>query len=340
MLKREPAAKIDASAADWVAKRDRGLSAVEQDSLAQWLATDLRHVGALARAEAIWIHGERAGVLGQEIASAAPIALVHPTRRFVLRGMTALAATLVGGVAISRLLEPAAITSGFGETRRVSLPDGSAVTLDTGSSVTLDFGETRRAVRLVAGQAYFEVAHDRDRPFIVEARGVLVRAVGTAFSVRDIPDLPVVVVVREGVVAITRAVVAERAPLLAPANVRATIADDMIAAAPSPTALRVARPPQLAGASIEVLSADAVVRTLAWRDGMLAFEGETLEAAARRFDRYARLRIEIDDPALARQPVAGLFAANDPRGFATAVAASLEARVTLTGGVIHLRRNR
>ena len=64
------------------------------------------------------------------------------------------------------------------------LPDGSFASLNTASRVSVRFTPERRAVRLEEGEAWYQVAHDRARPFVVEAGPVRVQAVGTAFSVR------------------------------------------------------------------------------------------------------------------------------------------------------------
>jgi transmembrane sensor len=89
---------------------------------------------------------------------------------------------------------------------------------------------------------------------------------------------------------------------------------------------------------VERLTPDAVQRGLAWRVGQLAFESEPLARVADSFRRYGPVRIEIDDPALAREPVTGLFSASDPKGFATAIAASLGVRARIEGDVVHLER--
>jgi transmembrane sensor len=75
---------------------------------------------------------------------------------------------------------------------------------------------------------------------------------------------------------------------------------------------------------------------LAWREGMLSFGGELLGDAVRDFDRYGSVRIVVADPALARQRITGLFKANDPRGFATAIAASFGGVVESQGDVIRI----
>src|SRR3546814_11678062 len=73
--------------------------------------------------------------------------------------------------------------TGTGEMRNVTLSDGSSVTLDTGSAIAVNYGDGRRGVRLLAGRAWFDVAHDERHPFTVSAADARVRVTGTAFDV-------------------------------------------------------------------------------------------------------------------------------------------------------------
>lgn len=308
MHERETADAIDDAASAWAARLDRGLTASEQQDLEAWLGVDTRRVGALARARALWC---QAGVAMGDQVIAAP-ASRHLPRRLVLGGGLAAAAASVllatrfGGKA--DLLE-----SGIGEVRRIALVDGSAVTLAPGTRLRQRFDSARRLIELLSGDAFFEVAQDA-RPFIVTAGFLTLRAVGTAFSVRAIDGLPLSVLVAHG-----RVQVAGAAPQVLDANMRLDV-------------------PSAGEAHSSRLEPDALQRALSWREGMLAFEGDTLGSVARQFDRYGAARIEIADPALAREPITGLFAANDPQGFARAIAASLGARVDTDGNVIRLTR--
>lgn len=333
-LGREPAGTIDDTAAEWVARLDRGLSEAERAHLESWLAGDTRRQGALARAKAIWLHADRAASLGSGIgdASAEPEPEADPrsdrvSRRRILAGGSALAASLaLGAIAVPVLIRRSRrFRSNVGEIRRVPLGDGSVVTLDTDSVIETAFSDAERHVHLISGTAYFEVAHDKARPFLVQARDVTVRVLGTAFSVRALAGAPIAVMVSQGHVAISRKAADAQKLNLTP-NMRAILPDAIPAEAPIGTV-----------ASIEP---DALQRALAWRDGMLAFEGETLGDAVSRFRRYGGPSIEVEGAALARQPISGLFTANDPRGFAKAVAISLDAVVREDGNTIRLVESR
>lgn len=86
------------------------------------------------------------------------------------------------------------------------------------------------------------------------------------------------------------------------------------------------------------LPAAQLQRQLAWQDGHIAFEGETLAEAAAQFARYSDTRIVIEDPSLAREEIAGLFKATDPVGFAQTIAISLNAHARVAEGEVRLTR--
>ena len=91
-------------------------------------------------------------------------------------------------------------STGKGETKVVALKDGSVVTLNTASEIRVNYSDAVRAVELVRGEALFDVAKNKARPFVVAAGDTSVRVVGTSFTVRHFDAAPVQVLVREGIV--------------------------------------------------------------------------------------------------------------------------------------------
>ena len=83
---------------------------------------------------------------------------------------------------------------------------------------------------------------------------------------------------------------------------------------------------------------DEVVRQLAWRDGLLMFDGEALSEAAAQVNRYSATPVVIDDPALGSERFVGVFRLGDSRAFARAVAATYNARLSEESGGLHLSR--
>jgi transmembrane sensor len=313
---------IDTRAARWASSVDRGkLSDADKAALEAWLAQDRRHVGAYARARAVFAHFDRARALGTSFDYRSFRSSRSQIRRVRLGwAIAAMAAgiVLVVGVLVSR--HPTnAITTAQGEVRLVPLMDGSAVTLNTESKLEVRYSSAERHVKLLAGEALFSVAKDHARPFIVQAGNTRVRAVGTSFSVRKISDDNVKVLVRDGVVEVTEG---GRVPFTA---FRVGAASELLVQ------------PQATGPVVPVPPAQ-VDRDLAWQQGMISLDGRTLREAAEEFARYSPTRILIEDPALADRTVTGLFSANNPVGFAHAVASSLGITVAIDNETIRLRR--
>jgi len=323
--------EVDRLAAEWAAKLESGpLRPDEQAALDGWLGADIRHFGAFAKARAVLAFTDRAKAFGPEFdpASFEPFmekksstASWLSRRQFAVAG--AIAAS-VGAMFVAippawRALRTISYETRIGETRIVPLDDGSVVTLNTDSKIEVGYTEERRGIILLRGEALFDVAKNKLRPFIVDAGGATVRAIGTSFSVTLLPNHPIQVLVREGEVELKRPEVPGDVPLRLMANNKAVARQDE----PVET---------IPMAKFEV------IRELSWRVGRLTFEGDTLEAAAATFARYSKIRIEIDDPMLAKETVTGVFVSNDPIGFSKAVALSLGLRAEVSDDRVKLLR--
>jgi len=247
-----------------------------------------------------------------------------------MMGGGAIAACFAAGVGVDLAWQARhdVLTSAKGEVRRVPLADGSSVTLNTETVVRVRYTGAQRDVDLVSGEALFDVAKDRQRPFIVHVGDTRVRAVGTSFTVRRDETGEVKVVVREGVVEVVKR--GQAAPTRVAANVIALTRAEGEGASAGAGAARAVKTLAVGPSEIS--------RNLSWREGMLSFDGESLVAAAAEFERYSPSRIVIDDPGLGRETITGLFAASDPKGFARAVAISLNGKVSFRGDEIHLSR--
>jgi transmembrane sensor len=315
--------QIDAEAADWAARLDRGpLSAEDEAALQGWLDGDTRALGAFGRMRALALSSERARALGPDFdpASFEPAAYVPRRRIMQVGGAIAAAALISAGGAWQVLRHRGRFITGKGETKVVALQDGSVVTLNTASEIQVSYSDTLRAVELVRGEALFDVAKNKSRPFVVAAGDTSVRVVGTSFSVRRIDTAPVQVLVREGTVEVFKPA-QDTKPVRISANSMAVAqADNMQAIATMP------------------LPAAQLHRQMAWQNGQIAFEGETLARAAEEFSRYSDTRIVIEDSGLAKEEIAGLFKATDPVGFAQTIAISLNAHAKIEEGEVRITR--
>jgi transmembrane sensor len=302
-MSEESSLLVDEAAA-WVASMDRGdWTPSDEAGLQAWLAGDSMRAGALLQAQAVWI------ATGEPLAAETmPVSPWHDRRRFLMGSAAALIASAAGGgflwFSANRRYETA-----VGEIRRVPLEDGSIATINTSSRIDVALIASRRNIRLDRGEAWFKVAKDPARPFLVEAGDVLVRAVGTAFSVHRRSG-GAEVLVTEGVVEAWAAGTEEsRVRLIA--GQRAFLASDAV--------LR-----------IEPAGPSDVDRALAWRNGKIDLIGETLGDAIDDFNRYNARQIVLLDPTLASERFDGIFGTDDPEGFAIAVKSSLNVPLNLS----------
>jgi transmembrane sensor len=326
-------APINELAARWVVRVDSGsLAPEEQVELDAWLNADPRHRGAYVRARAHWVNLDRLATLHGPASAEAP--RIDARRSFSRRELLAasVAASTLLGSGLSWLLLRRGVeryTSGIGEVRRITLEDGSTLSLNTASEVTIEFSRQQRNLRLIRGEALFEVAHDKLRPFVVVANDTAVRAVGTAFAVRLESNRPQVdVTVTEGVVEVANTVAA---PEVASAGSWAGESKAERVSANERVVIASARAPQ-----ISAIAPAEAERQLAWREGLVSFDGESLQTAVAEINRHNRRQIIVDDPALAAKPIVGVFRATDLEGFSAAAAAALKAQTVADGDVIRL----
>jgi transmembrane sensor len=311
--------KIDGLAADWVIRRDLGpLSAPEQAQFEAWLAADVRHMGAYGRAEAVLARLERVkGVSRTAVAEEMPQASVWNRRRILIAGGAATAAAAGLGIALfPRGTEQETLSTQIGQMREIVLVDGSVVSLNTDSEIAVHFTREARNIELLKGEALFDVAKSKSRPFVVSAGTTQVLAVGTSFTVSLLPQKPVEVLVREGIVELKRSDVPEAPPVRASANVRAIV--------PPGAPIITAQMPE-----------HKLARDLEWQHGRIALDNETLADAADEFARYSEVRIVVD-PAVSSQTVTGLFASSDPVGFAKTAAAVLKLQTEVRGNTVRI----
>lgn len=308
---------IDAKAAEWVAREDRGaLSPEETAERDAWLSADTRHLGAYARMRAIMLRCERL-YRGEQATdrhvTARPAWRPGPWPLRIAAALAAVALTLGTWTYLDRAV--GTHSTRLGEVLRVPLEDGSIITMNTETRVRVSFDARGRNIELLRGEAMFDVAKDKQRPFTVKAGDARVVAVGTSFQVRRSPHA-VSVLVREGIVKVSEG---DARTLQLLANDKAWM-------------------PERSRPLVSRVDSAEVNRALAWRDGMIAFNGQSMEDVSREFARYSPIRIRIDDPQVARLRVIGLFSATDPIGFSRAAAQSMGLEVSQSESEILIRK--
>lgn len=298
-----PEDELYAQAEAWFVRlRADDASARDRDRFAAWLAQGAEHVRA-------WEETCRLFVLTEHPARDVHRHL-HPAARTSRRRPLAWAAVCAslalavwGGAArLDDLLADA--TTALGERRALPLADGSVVEMNTGSALDIRLEDGERRVRLRHGEAFFQVARDADRPFVVQTDHGAVRVTGTRFSVAD-RDGETVVAVEEGSV-----------------EVRAARGDG--------GAVRLTHDQQTAFDRHQVApvrGADAAA-AFAWRRGQVVFRQQSLGAVVAELNRYWPGRVVVADKALAERPLSGVFDVDRREASLAALAALLDVQVT------------
>lgn len=263
-------AGVDRQAAEWFALLlDDGATPIDRANFRAWLEQDPVHATAYAELERLWLG-----------ASALPEA-ARPTsqnRRTVLKSGGALAILATGGAASAIYLRPVAADyrTGIGETARFILPDRSIAELSTASAISLNFTSEKRRVILQEGEAFFTVAPETDRPFLVDCRGLTSTALGTQFSVG----------MHDG-------------------NIAVSVAQHTVRVS-SPRQERDVQEGQsvlFANGQLSVPIQTDVETQVSWRDGKLVFISTPFKDVVATLAKWRRGKMIVMDSALARRPV-------------------------------------
>lgn len=301
--------QIQHTASDWVAQRDSGnWTEADEARFQRWLDASTLHRVEFLRLEAAWNQTRRvralaAGVPGNRPPPAgqwnlSPFFEKAPAPSQINAGRAgALAASLlliIAGSFVTWHLWPAGqqYSTPVGGTASVPMPDGSHVTLNTDSEIRVALSAQERHVELEHGEAFFQVAKDPQRPFVVEAGRKRVVAVGTQFSVRREGDA-IQVVVTEGKVRVEDN--DPNPPVFLTPGAVARVGD--------------------AGVLVQRKTLPEAEEALSWRSGTLTFRDATLADAIAEFNRYSERKVVIDDPSVAALKIEGNFRANNLTAF-------------------------
>lgn len=313
---RDSNSQLDSAAAFWFARlRSDRVSPSERRRFSRWASSDDSHLSAYAALEEMW---DETGEMAADDAIVAmrkdALRLRPEPHRGRWRKFAGVAAILLSfvvvGLAIIRSPQPTpppAIVAqaeiyrtDVGERSTVTLRDGSVVELNTDTVLQADFSGRERDIRLLRGQALFQVAHDTNRPFVVKAAGQRVTAVGTIFDVR-VEAGSMRVTLLEGVVEVEH-----DSNLVRPDSKqvqRLEPGDQLVAATDQP---------------FQVTHVDPV-QTVSWRTGQVIFSDEPLSQVVEEINRYSRQKVVLADPSLADLRISGVFRAGSTGNFVAAL---------------------
>jgi transmembrane sensor len=315
------------AAALWIVKIDAGLTPSEKKQLALWLEEDADHGKSLLHAASIW---DQVSVLSV-LSTIFPLDNTegylqhhgrHGCKKYMVAATLLLSLLYCAMTVVGRNNELIAdtpaqeniftYTTAIGEQNTIDLQDGSEVILNTNTRIEVAFTNRARNILLESGEAHFRVAKDQQRPFRVRTLGGTIEAVGTAFAVEATTG-KVELFVEEGVVNFFPV-----KEFTVHGNTGAIVEDDI---EPGNALINV-RQIELSAGDLIVLDKQSEVITkslvetvefdsrLAWRDGMIHFDGDSLEDAILQLSKYTSTKIELDD-SVKDIPVLGYFKIGD-----------------------------
>lgn len=312
---RKTLAAIRAEASEWISRRDRGFEPGEESRFECWRSDDWRHVEVLAQVEGAWGMLDRPRSNGlEDFRLHMRTAARRQRRRRLVR-----AASILTAVCLLLALWPrqsvapplvAAVTTTAEvlEPDRRTLSDGSIIECNADARIEIAFEPAVRRVRLLGGDVYFDVAKDVGRPFVVEAGGVAVSAVGTAFAVR-VDAGAVDVLVTEGKVAVGRAVeIGDSTPDPGGRPNTALVgAGDRIVVPIAAGAIEILIPTTTTPAERD--------HRLGWRVPRLKFSDTTIAEAIALFNEHNTRQLRLEDAVVEALRVSGAFRADNVEGF-------------------------
>jgi transmembrane sensor len=320
------------AAAFWTVRRAEGLTRHEASLLEEWLSSEPSHRETLEASGQVWQSFDDAE--GDELLDAMRehARTAGPRRTRSIPQWAAAAAVLLLVLVMGSLLIPnwrsgppdpaqsAALpeiryVTARGEVKKVTLPDGSGMTLDADSVAAAVFTADRRAVRLARGRAFFEVQPNPARPFAVTAGRLEVVALGTKFDVGVRSD-EVSVALLEGQVSVGPADRSAQPALLKPGQTFV----------------------ERGGTAI--LRHQKAEAATAWRSGFAYFEDDTLVVAAAELNRYSKKQIVVRDPEVAALRVTGRFRTGDPERFVRVLEEIYPVRAVVEGDEIEILMRR
>ena len=362
-------ALIEEEALAWLIRLDGDTPPSEQDlqALKVWMARSPAHTREIENLGAFW-----ADLSLTEL----NVPLIKPTLKpagsltsgwaaLTGRNWAAFASVLGVALLLQQVLSPGWFGMGaidstngvyvtaIGKQIEIPLADGSVAHLNTNSQITVDYRDGYRSIRLVQGEAHFDVAKDKTRPFRVYAGKGRVQALGTAFTVY-LHEQDIDVLVTEGKVelaaqapasGLASATQAQPSALSQAGNRPATRANSAVpeyyVAVPverlgqlsegQGATIVIAQPnregSQSSAGALKAMDAETLKQKDAWRQGLLVFTGDTLEDVVAEISRYTSVDIKIIDPVLKKIRIGGQFHVGDLDGMFQALETNFDLHV-------------
>jgi len=330
--------EIETQAKYWLWRIEEGLSQQERQAFVAWVNQDNKHHLALHK----YSPSLKMSKLLADFNGLFPLEKKHSNKYSVILRQLSLAASVVFlSILTTKVFVNNSSFSFFQETstkialqefstkiseqKKFSLPDGSLVQLNTNSLLTISFSENRRQLNLVKGEASFNVAKDKSRPFTVTSGQQSFTALGTIFNVQKNDNNHLELIVTEG-----RVLIADSNEPLGSLiekisnTVQYPNSNNIIIANEKSTIINKIQLPT------SKLTSQTLFQELAWKKDMLIFEGESLSSALDEISRYTDLRFTIEDQKLANKKVSGVFMAGDIEALLDSISNNFDLKYTKT----------
>ncbi|MFN4276663.1 MAG: FecR family protein [Ferrovibrio sp.] len=300
-----------------VIMREDGSAQARADFQA-WLASGPGHEEAWQRAQYVWRRIEviepaiRPRTAEEPAAIPIPIASLPPpafrVRRWLPLAAAASILLAVAGYAVTAMSLLADHRTASAQIENLRLADGSELQLGSDTAVSVDFGPDSRTVTLHRGEAYFAVAPDPGRPFVVRAAGGQARALGTAFNVKTRDDSAIVTVTEHSIA------------VQAPGGQGVT--------------LREGQQVRYDSSGISAATIADTASVLAWRRHRLVAYDMPLGEVVAELERYQTGRVLITDARLKDLPVTAVFDTSQADAAIATIAGSLPVRLRRFGPLL------
>jgi len=308
---------IDDEAAIWLVRLDNGkLSKQLKKELKEWLSADKRHTVALKTMADTWDELDEVLVNLNNVNSSKTISLL-PMFTPIIKPLAFAASvsflTVFMWLSVPNNVQKSSFATTIGQQLDTTFDDGSIVHLNTNSRIEAEFSDEKRIIKLIQGEALFEVAHDPERPFIVYAGDRLVQAVGTKFVVH-LQSENIEVTVTDGKVKMSKVSTESTLKDIKALDSSTIHKDDLFIAKGEQAIAENNRAPKLTH-----IKADNMKRELSWLNGKLIFENETLQDIIEEINRYSDITIMLIDPSLYNLRISGRFDLGDSEALIEAI---------------------
>lgn len=242
-------------------------------------------------------------------------------------------------IARKEIRKPSEISTQYGSRTKLLLPDGSSVWLNSGSRLSYDsaYGEVNREVSLT-GEAFFDVAKNKQKPFIIHAGNINIKVLGTAFNVKSYPgDKTTEASLIQGRIEVTFKDHSQSSVILRP-NQKLIVENDPEQRGQEKISASAARKSAVSINPVSHFGPDSLVSETAWVDNLLVFQDESFPDLAKKMERWYGIRMIIEDPKLDTLHFTGSFEKENIQQALKALQLFTKFSFNIQNGEVHIQK--